>query len=134
MKLQYVHDNTDGGKYPQAYPIRLLRLYHFNTNEVNDLILAIENWLQSGKEELQIDSLAFIQPENIKLTFRISDEDKGIITDDQKHFFCMLPFDSYKNMIELMKPFLVKTEAQNYQWLYEWGYNVEFLFSPDGAW
>ena len=135
MKLEYLEDMTDEGKFPDSGQDPIMRLYDFDPNEASLFRDTIQKTVIDGKGELDLASLAFIEPVNCKLTFRLADEDEGISTLDKVNFVCSLTIKSYETMICLIESFCKKrNEFQTYQWLYDLACEIEFLFSPDGAW
>jgi hypothetical protein len=78
MKLEYIDDITDGGKYPDADPDKLIRLYSFDREEVEKLVNIIQYWIIKMKESVDVSALAFVQPLNCSLQFEISRTDIGI--------------------------------------------------------
>ena len=132
MKLEFLVDISDRGKFSQAVSERLIRLYDFDSLQALRLKNAIETDLVKKGNAVDLASLDFVEPLNCNLIFRLSDENKGAIADDNSNFYCYLTIESYKNMLSLIAPFC--NGADGYQWLYEVDCAVDLLFSPGGTW
>jgi hypothetical protein len=133
MKIEFLEDISDGGRFPNADPNQLVRLYDFDNLQANMLKQTIQKVILESNKEIDLTTLDFIQAVNCNLTLQISDIDKGITTSDNKNFVCNLTVGKYEEMVFLMKPFC-KKEANGYQWLYDLDTAIDFLFSPGGSW
>lgn len=133
MKIEFLDDISDGGRFPHADPNQLVRLYDFDSSQANKLRQAIQEKIIESNKEIDLTTLNFIQSVNCSLTLKISDTDKGIVTSDNKNFVCNLTVEKYGEMIFLMEPFC-KKETTGYQWLYDIDTPIDFLFSPGGSW
>ena len=133
MKLEFLNDISDGGKYPWADPNQLIRLYDFNSNQSELFRNSIQDTILQKGETLTINTLKFIQPINCSLQLRISNTDVGISTNDNQSFFCDLTLESYYRIVELLTPFC-RNEMNGYQWLYDIDTPIDFLYSPGGTW
>lgn len=137
MKLEYLDNISDNGKYPWADPDKLIRLYDFTPMEAGQLITAIEETIISGKGPLDLHSLPFVQPVNCSLQLKIAESDYGIdLPPEGYDFLCRLTRQTYENMVGYMTPF---ADSENYSGGYNWLYDpgpdkVDFLFSPGGTW
>ena len=133
MKIEFLVDISDGGRFPDADPKQLVRLYNFDNMQAKMLRQAIQKEILENNKEIDLTTLDFIQAVNCSLTLKISDTDKGITTLDNKNFVCNLTVKKYEDMIFLMEPFCDK-ENKGYQWLYDLDTSINFLFSPGGSW
>ena len=133
MKLEFLDDISDGGKYPWADPNQLVRLYDFGHLQANKLKQEIKETIISQKKDLQLSTLDFIESVNCKLTLHISDKNIGIVQTDTNNFLCNLTISSYEEMLLLMNSFTEK-DVHGYQWLYDIDTPIDFLFSPGGTW
>lgn len=133
MKLEYLDDLTDGGKYVQVVSERLIRLFDFDKHQALSLKEVIEKELLDGQKEISLSSLNFIEPLNCNLTLKLSNINQGITKAENGDFECYLTDAAYKEMTYLLEPFCIK-EATGYQWLYEIDCPIDFLFSPGGTW
>jgi hypothetical protein len=133
MKIEFLDDISDGGRFPNADPNQLVRLYGFDNLQARLLRHAIQNVIIESKKNIALTTLNFIQAINCNLTLQIGDIDKGITTSDYKNFVCNLTIEKYKEMVFLMEPFCDK-ETCGYQWLYDLDTPIDFLFSPGGSW
>ena len=126
MKLDYIDDINEYGD-------DVVRLFDFDRSQSVKFRQLVQEFLDSGKKQLDLVTIDFIEPRNCTLVLRISEEDEGIITDDKINFFCNLTPEGYKQMILLLEPFC-KRETTGYQWLYDVDSPTDFLFSPGGTW
>jgi len=125
MKLDYTADTNEYGD-------NIIRLYDFDSVQANEFRESILQIIIKKKQSFSLDTVDYIESRNCKLILRISDEDTGISTYDNKNFFCDLTMEGYKKMVSLLEPFCVK-ETKGYQWLYEIDSDIDFLFSPAGT-
>jgi hypothetical protein len=133
MKLEYLGDISDNGKFKQVVTDELVRLYDFDTIQVNLLRSEIQRSIIKEGRALILTNLEYVKPINCSLTLRISDSDVGITTTDKKSFFCDLTLNAYQIMSDLLEPFS-EAETNGYQWLYDFDNPIAFLFSPGGQW
>jgi len=135
MKLEFLSNIGDDGKFPGVYPERLIRLYEFHIEEALLFMKAVKNTLVNEERLLALHKLSFIEPINCELTLETSNFDKGILQLKDNVFACCLTKCRYEEMSLLIEPFCNK--ASGYQWLYEWectDSSIEFLLSPHGSW
>jgi hypothetical protein len=125
MKLEFVEDINEYGDH-------VIRLYDFDMMQAQQLRQSIQETIIENKKPLNLNSLEFIEPVNCKLTLHISEEDDGIITVDNKLFFCDLTLSGYKNMLRLIEPYCNKNTRSS-QMLYDIDTEIDFLFAPYGA-
>ena len=124
MKLEFL-DNVN------EYGDQVIRLYNFDKSEAIKFRDAIQNTIIKSNSSLDLTTLDFIEHINCKLILHISETDEGILTMDNKTFFCDLTMDGYKNMVQLIEPFCLK-ESKSFTMLYDIDTQVDFLFSPYG--
>lgn len=136
MKLDFLNDLTDNGKYPQADPDKLLRLYDFDYIEAGRLLNLIDTEIISKKHELNLSTLDFVESLNCTLTFKLSFQNVGIgMPSDGKSFVCELTLEDYKTMSNIIEYFTKDEEINDYNWLYDPNEDkVDLLFSPGGTW
>lgn len=132
MKLEFLDDLTDGGKYIDVVSERLIRLYDFDEHQALNFKEFIERELLGGRKEISLSSLDFLEPLNCNLTLKLSSIDRGITKADDRHFECYLTDATYRKMTYLIEPFC--KGAEGYQWLYEIDCPIDLLFSPGGTW
>lgn len=126
MKLDYI-DGLNG------FGDNMVRLFDFDMYEA---ILFRDILIKFTSDEspfIKIADLEFIEPRNCTLALFKSEEDEGIISEDDKNFFCVLTIEGYQKMIQLLEPFCTK-ETKGYQFLYDVDSLTDFLFSPAGTW
>lgn len=133
MKLEFLDDISDGGKFTGVVTNQLIRLFDFDKTEAEKLSQAIQQTIIERKEILHLSNLEFIEPVNCNLTLRLADAGNGITTTDKSNFICDLTLHQYENMVNLLQPFSLK-DSNGYQWLYDVVTPIAFLFSPGGTW
>lgn len=136
MKLEYLHDISANGKFKDVVSKKLIRLWDFDqieSKQFQELIADFVNDTQ--KEELVLNEQNFIKPLNCNLTLVKDRLNNGISRVDDEDFICKLNNEGYKNMIDLIQPF-VNEDSGGYQWLDEKADvgEIDFLFSPGGSW
>ncbi|NQU52261.1 MAG: hypothetical protein HQ522_06945 [Bacteroidetes bacterium] len=122
MKLDYIADLNEYGD-------DVVRLFDFDRSHSIKFYQLIQEFLDSGKQELNLADIDFIEAHNCNLILRIAEEDEGIITDDKINFFCELTLKGYKQMLLLLVPFC-KRETTGFQFLYDIDSLTDFLFAP----
>lgn len=126
MKLDYI-------KRINEYGDNIVRLYDFGQTEAVKFRQIVQLSIIIKKEELDLSSVDFIEARNCNLILRLSDSDEGIVTIDNKTFFCDLTYQAYVKMLALLKPYCLR-DTKGYQWLYDIDTSTDFLFSPGGTW
>jgi hypothetical protein len=126
MRLDYI-DGLNG------FGDNMVRLFDFNMSEAILFRDALIEFTNSRSPFLKLEDLTFIEARNCNLVLFKSDEDEGIISEDDENFFCVLTIEGYQRMIQLLEPFCNK-ETKGYQFLYELDNLTDFLFSPAGTW
>jgi hypothetical protein len=121
MKLKFLSNINE-------YDEHAIRLNDFDKSQAS-LFLGILVDLSSGKKQLiKLSDYDFIESVNCELTLRISETDEGIISEDNKHFFCDLTLEAYVEMIKLIEPFCIR-ETDAYRILYDLDNPIDFIFS-----
>lgn len=124
MTLEFVDEVNEYGD-------QVVRLFDFNKEQAIQFRDALQkNVLDEGKS-LDLSTLDFIQCGKFKLILHLSEEDAGIMTQDQLLFFCDLTREGYQNMIRLIEPFCIK-EKRAMQLLYDLDNEIDFQFAPYG--
>jgi hypothetical protein len=136
MKLDFLDDLTDNGKYPHADPDKLLRLYDFNSHEADRLKNLIDKEIISNQHELNLSTVDFVECINCTLTLKLSFENVGIsVPLDGKNFVCELTLEDYKTMSNIIEHFTKDDKINGYNWLYDPSEDkIDLLFSPGGTW
>ncbi len=131
MKLEYIADNTASGKYPDAWPTRLIRLFDFDEPQNQQLIKLLSEELIGQQTPIELADVAFISPVNCRLLLRLSPFDKGIIKlGEPNKFACDLTEAGYLTTISIMHSIDI-----GYNWLTNDSVEaIEFLYSAGGAW
>lgn len=125
MKLDYVHNFNDLEE-------NLVRLYNFNIAEAirfRNLLIEI---VVLKKQKLDLSQIDFIEPVNCNLILGLFKSDEGILTKDNRTFFCVLTLKGFENMIRLIEPFC-KKESRGHQYLYDIDNPTELLFCPSAS-
>jgi hypothetical protein len=132
MKLEYLDDISDGGKYKGVVSENLIRLYDFGQIETTKLVELIYQRLIVDKQDLDLTTVDFIEPINCHLTLQISSADKGIMKIGRSgSFICELTEQSYITAIEYMKA----AADSGYNWLCDTSADdIDFLYSAGGTW
>lgn len=125
MKLQFLDDVNE-------YQDQVIRLYSFDMAEAIKFRDALQKTIVDSNLPLDLNTLDFIESVNCKLILHISETDEGILTMDNKTFFCDLTLDGYKNMIYRIEPFCLK-ETKSFKMLYDLDTQVDFVFAPYGT-
>ena len=137
MKVEFLHDLTDGGKYEQVVSEKLVCLYDFDYKAAIKFRQALQESIIDKQSQLDVTFLPFVESVNCKLIFVISDEDKGVKTEDEFLLTCGLTIEAYKNIVYLFEPFCEVNDNGSYQWLYEPNdveSDIDLLLSPGGTW
>ena len=126
MELDYIENVNEFGE-------NVVRLYNFDKYQAIKFRELIKDQLVTRKQKLDLSEVDFIENRNCNLILGLFETDEGIISEDNKPFYCALTLDSYKIMLELLEPFC-KKETKGYKYLYEIDNPTDFLFSPAGTW
>lgn len=135
MKLEYLCDISDGGRYSDLISENLVRLYDFSKQEVSQFQKVIKAKILIEKQSVDIDELDYIENVNCSLKLVLSDLNNGINKVGDNAFHCNMNENSYKHMVDLIQPFT--EELSGYNWLDEQienESNIDFLISPGGGW
>lgn len=136
MKLDYLHDLTDNGKYTDVVSENLIRLWNFTPNEALQFQNLIVAFIAADeKASLALHEQDFIEAMACELTLVKDPSNTGITRLGATQFVCRLDIAGYQNMVELLQPF-VTDSADGYQWLDEQAHesSIDFLFSLGGGW
>ena len=136
MKLEFLDDISDNGKYPWADPDKLIRLYDFGHSEANRLIEIIQTRIIGNRTPVDLSKIDFIQPLNCNLRFELSPINHGIDPDPDHNFTAYFTVEGYQTMICYMSAFIGEEhDLAGYNWLYDPSINkIDLLFSPGGTW
>ena len=126
MRLDYINNTNEYGD-------DMVRLYDFNQEESIKFRQFVQDFMDSGEDQINLAEADFIEARNCTLILCISEEDEGIVSIDGKNFSCNLTRNAYLQMITLLEPFC-KRETSGYQFLYDIDSPTDFLFSPAGSW
>jgi len=121
MKLKFLENIN-------AYGEHAVRLNDFNRAQASRFLAILIDLTANNKQSVELVAYDFIEPVNCELTLRISETDEGIITEDNRHFFCDLTLEGYKEMIRLVEPFCLR-ETDTYRFLYDLDNPIDLLFS-----
>ncbi len=126
MKLDFIDNINEFGE-------NVIRLYDFDKKEAIKLRDLIIITVVERKQRLDFSKVDFIEPRNCNLILGLFKTDEGILSSDNKTFYCALTLDNYLNMLKLIEPFCLKN-TKGYQYLYDIDNPTDFLFSPAGTW
>ncbi|NQW43203.1 MAG: hypothetical protein HQ463_07215 [Bacteroidetes bacterium] len=124
MKLDFI-DNIN------EYGDNIVRLSEFNQREAILLRDLIHEAIIVNHQALSFNKISFVKSKDYTLTFRITAEDDGILSDDKIDFICCLSIAGYQKMLNLMQPYCLK-ETKGYKYLYDVDSSTDLLFSPKG--
>ncbi|MFT6338409.1 MAG: hypothetical protein ACI86M_001268 [Saprospiraceae bacterium] len=126
MELDYIANVNEFGEH-------VVRLYNFDKSQAIKFRELIEDSIVNRKRKLDLSKVDFIETRNCNLILFLYETDEGVISDDDKTFYCALTLEGYKNMLKLLEPFC-KKETKGHQYLYDIDTPTDFLFSPAGTW
>jgi hypothetical protein len=126
MKLDFIDNINEYGE-------NVVRLYDFDKEDAIKLRDLIINTVVERKQRLDLSNIDFIESRNCNLILGLFKTDEGILSSDNKTFYCALTIDNYLNMLKLMEPFCLNN-TMSYQYLYDIDNPTDFLFSPAGTW
>ena len=132
MKLEYLDDISDGGKYKDVVSENLIRLYDFGQKETIQLVNLICQRLLVDKQSLDLTTAEFIRPINCRVILQLSSSDEGVIkTDEPSFFICKLTEQTYITAMECMRA----AADSGYEWLCDTSSDdIDFLYSSGGTW
>ncbi len=126
MQLDYIENINE-------FDESLIRLYDFDSSEAQLFKELIEEAIIKKNMKVNLAAIDFIEPRNCNMIMGIGKEDEGILSRDQKTFFCILTKETYENIVKLIQPFCEK-ETKAHQILYDIDNPIDFLFAPAGTW
>jgi hypothetical protein len=126
MELDFIEDINEFGE-------NVVRLYNFDKCQGIKFRELIKDTIVNRKQKLDLSQVDFIQIRNCNLILGLFKTDEGILSNDNKTFYCALTLESYNNILKLLEPFCEK-ETKGYQYLYDIDNPTDFLFSPTGTW
>ena len=126
MQLDYIENINEFGE-------NVVRLYNFDKSQVIKSRALINDTIVTRKEKLDLSQIDFIETRNCNLILGLFKTDEGMLSRDNKTFYCALTLESYTKMLKLLEPFCEK-ETKGYQYLYDVDNPTDFLFSPAGTW
>jgi len=126
MELDFIEDINEFGE-------NVVRLYNFDKHQVIKFRELIKDTIVNRKQKLDLSQVDFIEKRNCNLILGLFKTDEGILSVDNKTFYCALTLEGYNNMLKLLEPFCEK-ETKGYQYLYDIDNPTDFLFSPAGTW
>jgi hypothetical protein len=126
MELDYIENINEFGE-------NIVRLYNFDKSEAKLFRELIKDTIINRKHKLDLSQVDFIERRNCNLILGLFRTDEGILSKDNRTFYCILTLESYKNILKLLEPFC-KKETKAHQFLYDIDNPTDFLFSPAGTW
>jgi hypothetical protein len=121
MKLKFLENINE-------YDEHAVRLNDFDKTQAAMFLQILIDLTTHEKQFINLSDYEFIELVNCELTFRVSETDEGITTEDNKHFFCDLTLEAYAEMIKLIEPFCIK-ETDAYRILYDLDNPIDLIFS-----
>ncbi len=126
MTLDYIENINGFGE-------NIVRLYDFDKHQAIKFRDLIKDTIVNRKQKLDLSKVDFIESRNCNLILGLFKTDEGILSNDNKTFYCALTIESYDTMLKLLQPFCEK-KTKGYQSLYDIDNLTDFLFSPAGTW
>lgn len=126
MELDYIENINEFGE-------NVVRLYNFDKSQVIKFRALIMDTIIIKKQKLDLSKVDFIENRNCNLILGLFKTDEGILSSDNKTFYCALTLEGYNTILKLLEPFCEK-ETKGYQYLYDIDNPIDFLFSPAGTW
>ena len=126
MELDYIENVNEFGE-------NVVRLYNFDKSQAIKFRDLIKEVVVDKQQKLDLSQVDFIEARNCNLILGLFKTDEGILSNDNKTFYCVLTLDGYNTMLKHLEPFC-KKETKGYKYLYEIDNPTDFLFSPAGTW
>jgi hypothetical protein len=126
MELDFI-DNIN------EYGDNVVRLYNFDKSEAIKFRDLIITQIMTKNLRLNLSEVDFIEARNCNLILGLFKTDEGILSEDNKTFYCALTIEGYTTMLKLLEPYCEK-ETKGYKYLYDIDNPTDFLFSPAGSW
>lgn len=126
MELDFIDNINEYGE-------NVVRLYNFDKFQAIKFRELIKETIVNRKEKLDLSQVDFIKERNCNLILLPYKADEGILSNDNKTFYCALTLESYNKMLKLLEPFC-KKDTKAHQYLYEIDNPTDFLYSPAGTW
>lgn len=114
------------------YGDNMLRIFDFDQSEAILLRDAMVHFLAGESPYLKFEDLEFIECVDCHLTLAIHEENLGVVTRDNKDFFCAMTKSGFEDMLKLMKPFCEK-KCTGYQYLYDIDSLTDLVLAPAGT-
>jgi hypothetical protein len=133
MKLDYLKNLSAELEFSDLPVDQLVRLYDFNGEEARRFRTLVQEQLLDGGGSVDVSKLDFVESVNCSLVLNLSEEDLGMLTEDEKTFHCDMTRAAYTQLVYLLGAFCGE-KCKGFQWLYEMDNPIEFLFSQSGAW
>lgn len=125
MELDFIDNINEFGE-------SVVRLYNFDKYEAIKFRDLIKDTIVERKQKLVLSQVDFIEIRNCNLILGLFKTDEGILSVDDKTFYCALTLEGYNNMLNLIEPFCNK-DTKGYQYLYDIDNPTDFLFAPAGT-
>lgn len=126
MELDYIANINEFGD-------NVVRLYNFDKSQAIKFRDLIRDKIVHRKQKLDLSQVGFIENRNCNLILGLFKTNEGILSSDNKTFYCALTLESYTTMLKLLESFC-ENETKGYQYLYDVDNPTDFLFSPAGSW
>ena len=125
MELDYIENTNELGE-------SIVRLYNFNDVEALKFKDLIKDNIVTKHQKLDLSQIDFITNRNCNLILGLFKTDEGIISNDNKTFYCALTLETYYVMLNTLELF-IKNGTKKHEYLYDIDNPIEFLFSPEGT-
>ena len=125
MELDFIDNINEYGE-------NVVRLYNFDKSEAIKFRELIKETIVNKKEKLDLSQVDFIEERNCNLILLPYKTDEGILSNDNKPFYCALTLESYNKMLNLLEPFC-KKDTRAHQYLYDIDNPTDFLYAPSAT-
>src|SRR4051812_24657157 len=103
MKLEYLENISDGGKFKTVVSDNLVRLYDFDPGQTETFVKKLQEFVVY-KTDFNLSKCDFIELVNCSLILSISNVNQGILkTGNQNIFTCYLTEESYLDLINVIQ-------------------------------
>lgn len=135
MKLEYLENISNDGKFKDVTSNNLVRLFDFSLTDLKKFRDLIGALCSSQKEVVDLHHEDFIIPLNCSLKLKVDLSNTGITRIGKDPFECRMNHSTYVHMQAQLEN-MIATEYEGFIWLddlVEEG-NIDFLLSHGGGW
>jgi len=112
----------------------IFRIFDFDSSEACQFRDMLSQLANGSVSAIDLSGHPFVTSiDGCRLILKTGTRDKGVIRISSTIFECTLTSITWENAEGLVEPFC-GGDLSGYQWLYDLGTNIQFLFSPTGDW